>query len=114
MAPVALLVIGGIRAGSEDGFSLEHPFSIMTGAAMETFAVRLRTDARGLRLHGKADIDMADPARKLGPVKPVIKYDGTGSRRGVIVKNHLAILRRFRWRFWQIDLGGRDISQKES
>jgi hypothetical protein len=92
MAPVALLVIRGIGARSEDGFSIEQLLPIMAGAAMETFAVRARSDAGGLRLHRKADIYMAEPAGELGPVKPMIEYDGTGPSRRVIVKNHLAIL----------------------
>jgi len=91
MAAVALLIIHGIGARSEDGFSLEQLLPIMARAAMETLAVRARSDAGGLRLHGKADIYMAKPAGELGPVQPMIKYDGTGSSRGVIVKNHLAI-----------------------
>ncbi len=92
MAAIAPPVIRGIGARNEDGFSLEQLLPIMAGAAMETFAVRARADARGLRLHGKADIDMTEPAGELGAVKPMIKYDGTGPSRGVIVKNHLAIL----------------------
>src|SRR5208282_1411892 len=98
MASVAPPVIGvkGIGARGEDGFSLEHPLPIMAGAAMETFPVRLRIDAGGLRLHGKAHIDMANPASKHGPVQPMIKYDGAGLRSSVVVKNHLAILGRFR------------------
>jgi len=92
MAPVALLVIRGIGARSEDGSSLKQLLPIMAGAAMETFAVRAGSDAGGLRLHGKADIYMAEPAGELRPVQPMIKYDGTGPSRGIIVKNYLAIL----------------------
>jgi len=45
---------------------------------MKTFAIRFRVDAGGLRLHGKADIYMADPAGELRPVHPMIEYDGSG------------------------------------
>src|ERR1019366_8694784 len=93
------------NGSDRDKSPLEHPLAIMASAAMKPFAVRARTDAGGVRLHGKADIYMAETAGELGAVKPMIKYDGTGPSRGVIVKNHLAILRRFRWRFGQIDLG---------
>src|ERR1039457_4940846 len=108
MAAIALLVMGsadgGIGARGEDGFSLEHSLPIMAGAAMETFAVRLRIDAGRLRLHGKADIYMANPAGKFRPVQPMIEYHGARLSPGVIVKNHLAILGRFRCRFGQINL----------
>jgi hypothetical protein len=100
---------GGIGARSENGFSLEHSLPIMAGAAMETLVVRLGIDAGGLRLHSKADIYMADPAGELRSVQPMIEYDGAGLSPGVIVKNHLAILGRFRCRFGQIDLRGRDL-----
>ncbi|MFZ1139872.1 MAG: hypothetical protein WCF26_23030 [Candidatus Sulfotelmatobacter sp.] len=105
MAAVALQIIRGVGARREDGFSLEQLLPIMAGAAMETFAIRARIDAGGVRLHGKADIYMTESAGELGAVKPMIKYNGTGPSRGVIVKNHLAILWRFRWRVGQIDLG---------
>lgn len=115
MAPVARLVVGvavaRIGTGGKDGLSLEQLLPIVAGAAMETFAVGERADAGGLRLHGKTDIDMAEPACVHGPVKPMIKHDGAGPSPGV-VENHLAILGRFGRRFGQIDLGGHDIPQE--
>ena len=113
MAPVALLVVGvgGIGAGGKDGLSLEQLLPIVAGAAMEAFAVGARGDAGGLRLHGKTDIDMAEPACVHGPVKPMIKHDRARSSRGV-VENNLAILGRFGRRFGQIDLGGHDIPEE--
>lgn len=97
VAPIAALLILGIGAGSEDGFSLKQLAAIVAGTAIETFAVRARADTSGLRLHGKADIYMADPACEHGPVKPMIKYDGTGPNRRVIIKNHLAVVGGVRW-----------------
>jgi hypothetical protein len=79
MAPAALQVVSGIGARREDGLSPEHLVSIMTGAAVEAFAICGRRDAGGLGLHGKTDIHMAEPAGELGPVKPVIEYDCTRS-----------------------------------
>jgi hypothetical protein len=47
---------------------------------MKTFAIRFRVYSGGLRLHGKADIYMANPAGELRPVHPMIEYDRAGLR----------------------------------
>ncbi len=72
---------------------------------MKAFAIGARPDPRGFRLHGKPGVYVAEPARKQGAVQPMVKYDcaGVGSR--VSVKNYLSILRSFRHRFRQVNLG---------
>jgi hypothetical protein len=48
----------------------------MACAAVKTLDIRLGGDPRSIGLHIKPDVHMAEPARKLGAVQPMIEPGG--------------------------------------
>jgi len=68
----------------------------MAGAAVVALSVHGCGDIRSIRLHGKADIDVAEPTRESRPVNPVVEYDrGKTGAFGMFLDDHSSI---FGWR----------------
>jgi hypothetical protein len=117
MAAGALLAIHVIGAGGEDRLAVDDPLAVMAGAAMEALAVGSGADSRGLGLHGKSDIDMAEATGEPGAMQPVIEDDSprAGWSRRVGIENHLAVIGGLRrGRFRQVDLRQRSADQEHN